>query len=289
MAIFIPTAGRYWEFDVNPESLFIPAHIWTPWFSVLGSKSGYNHLEECFEELTPKIYAVETGLSSDPEMNWRISWLDKFKLISCSDAHSPANLGREATVFEFSDDYGYDNIVDALKSNSGAHIGTIEFFPEEGKYHFDGHRACSSEPIHPEISKKLKKICPNCGKPLVIGVLNRVFEPEGFKPDNASESIHLVPLAEIIANTYKVGKQSKQVQKKYFEIIGNFNNEFDVLLNANEKELFKELEPKIASGIINIRKGKIKITPGFDGVYGKIKVLEEANEKKKEKQAELFN
>lgn len=290
-------------FDVDPRCMLIPAHAWTPWFSVYGSKSGFDSIEECFGELSPKIYAIETGLSSDPEMNWRLSKLDPISLISCSDAHSPANLGREATVFETADnaDINYTLITQMIKSAKSAGYPstksalkyTIEFFPEEGMYHFDGHRSCGNLSLHPKESRRLGKICPKCGRPLTIGVLHRVEDladrEEGFRSDNFPGSVHLVPLQEIIAESFGVAKGSKKVQTKYLQIITGIGNEFDVLLYKPLEELTGKLDPKIVDGISRVREGRVEATPGFDGVYGTIKIFGGKGEKIQEKkQTSLF-
>jgi len=261
--------------EADKNCLVVPAHVWTPWFSVFGSKSGFDSLEECFEEYTKHIYAVETGLSSDPKMNWRLSQLDKISLISNSDAHSLAKLGREANVFDT--ELSYDGIVDALKSkNKKKFLYTIEFFPEEGKYHYDGHRACNLS-LTPQESKKYNNICPKCAKPLVIGVLNRVEEladrPEGLvlKKDIPFKS--LIPLNEIIAEAVGSSILSKAVAKHYNSLINSLGSELHILLEATGKEIKENSLPGIATGIINMRQGKVFIEPGYDGVYGKIKTL----------------
>jgi uncharacterized protein (TIGR00375 family) len=289
-------------FDVDPKCMLIPAHAWTPWFSVFGSKSGFDNLEECFGELTPQIYAIETGLSSDPEMNWRLSGLDNIALISCSDAHSPQNLGREATVFECdSRDFSYDDIVNAIKNSRNSKnpfstnsklIDTLEFFPEEGMYHLDGHRACGNISLHPKESKRLNKICPKCGRPLTIGVLHRVEDladrNESYKPKDFPGSKHLVPLQEIISEVYNVGKSSKKVQTKYHQIITSIGSEFDVLLYRPLDELKHCLDDKIFEAISLIRENKVQVTPGFDGVYGKVKIFGGKFEKIQKEQPRLF-
>ena len=211
--------------DTDENCLVVPAHAWTPWFSVFGSKSGFNSLEECFGEYTKYIYAIETGLSSDPAMNWRLSQLDKINLISNSDAHSLPKIGREANVFDT--ELSYKGIADAIKRPKGCpdknkFLYTIEFFPEEGKYHYDGHRLCNLS-LKPQESKKYNNICPRCGKPLVIGVLNRVEEladrPEGFLPKNAIPFKSLIPLNEVIAESIGVSLLSKEVSKYYNDLI----------------------------------------------------------------------
>lgn len=271
--------------DINPKCLIIPAHAWTPWFSIFGSKSGYDSIEECYRDLTPQIYAIETGLSSDPEMNWRLSGLDDIALISCSDAHSPANLGREATVFEFSkNNYTYDDICEAIKYkklnlkklSDNPLKYTIEFYPEEGKYHYDGHRACNATRLTPSESKKIGGICPVCKRELTIGVMNRVEEladrPEEYMPKNFPGSVHLIPLQEIIAESLGVAKISKRVQEEYKNIITALGPEFKILLDLSKAEISK-YNPKIAEGIINMREGNVIKIPGYDGVYGIIKVF----------------
>ena len=265
--------------DANENCLVVPAHAWTPWFAIFGSKSGFNSIEECFEEYSKHIYAIETGLSSDPAMNWRLSQLDKVNLISNSDAHSLPKIGREANVFDT--ELSYEGIMDAIKNKNptsprlrGARLlHTVEFFPEEGKYHYDGHASCNFS-CKPEESKKYGNICPKCKKPLVIGVLNRVEEladrPEGFVPKNAVPFKRLIPLNEIIALSLGVAVTAKEVGKHYNNLIQNLGNEFYILLEANEKEIAKNSLLVIASGVVKMREGKISIKPGYDGVYGKL-------------------
>jgi uncharacterized protein (TIGR00375 family) len=264
-------------FDADENCMVVPAHIWTPWFAVFGSKSGFNSLEECFEEYTKYIYAVETGLSSDPAMNWRLSQLDKVALISNSDAHSLQKIGREANVFDT--ELSYKGIIDAIKTKDNSKfLYTIEFFPEEGKYHYDGHRLCNLS-LSPEQSKKYNNICPKCAKPLVIGVLNRVAEladrQEGFVPKKSIPFKNLIPLNEIIAESIDVSIASKEVAKHYNNLIKNLGNEFEILLNIERKEIEKQSLPEIAEGILRVRQGKVSVEPGFDGVYGKIKIFGE--------------
>ena len=265
--------------DVNKNCLIVPAHAWTPWFSVFGSKSGFNSLEECFEEYTKYIYAIETGLSSDPAMNWRLSQLDKVALISNSDAHSLTKIGREANVFDA--ELNYEGIADAIKTKkskgcSNKFLNTIEFFPEEGKYHYDGHRLCNLS-LTPQQSKKYNNVCPKCGKPLIIGVLNRVEEladrPEGFVPKGAIPFKSLIPLSEIIAESIGVSVLSKAVPKHYNNLIKNLGSELKILLESTEEEIIEHSLPVIAQGVIKMRQGKVSIEPGYDGVYGKIKIF----------------
>jgi len=254
-------------------------NCWTPWYAIFGSQSGFDSLKECFEELTPEIYALETGLSSDPEMNWRVSSLDRYTLISNSDAHSPENLGREANVFDFSAEEGeisYQKIIDSIKTKNNFKY-TIEFFPEEGKYHFDGHRPCQIS-LSPEETRRYKGICPKCGRPLTIGVLHRVDDlsdrKEPIKPGAAPSFRSIIPFKEIIAQSYDVGKTSKKVGEEYLSSVKKVKGgEFSILLDLEERDLLKIASPRVAEGIIKARKGEITKKPGYDGIYGEIKVL----------------
>jgi len=266
--------------DASPDCLVIPAHAWTPWFSVFGSKSGFDSLQECFDEYTKHIYAIETGLSSDPAMNWRLSALDNITLISNSDSHSLAKIGREANVFDT--ELSYPAIAEALKTKDPSKfLYTVEFFPEEGKYHYDGHRDCKVS-LKPEESKQHNNICPKCGKPLTIGVLNRVAEladrEEGVKPDGAIPFKSLIPLEEIIADAFGIGVASKRVRAEYEKLIEAVGSEFQVLLDADSSVLSNATLPEIAEGIIRVREGKVSIEPGFDGEYGKIKIFREGEQ-----------
>ncbi len=272
--------------NISEDCLVVPAHLWTPWFGLLGSKSGFDSIEECFEEYSKYIYAGETGLSSDPAMNWRLSDLDKITLISNSDAHSLAKIGREANVFNT--ELSYSAISKAIKSKDPKKfLYTIEFFPEEGKYHYDGHRNCNIC-LTPQESKKYNNICPNCGRPLTIGVLNRANElsdrKEGFKPERAIPFKSLIPLAEIIAEYLGVGVGTKAVAKEYDNLIKNFDSEFDILLNVPEAEFKNITLPEIAKGIIKVRQGKVFIEPGYDGVFGKARIFSKSERKKMSKQ-----
>jgi len=260
--------------SADENCLFVPAHAWTPWFSVFGSKSGFDSLEECFDEDVKNIYAIETGLSSDPAMNWRVSNLDKVSLISNSDAHSLAKIGREANVFDT--ELNYESIIETIKTkNKKKFLYTIEFFPEEGKYHYDGHALCNFS-CSPKESKKYNNICPKCKKPLIIGVLNRVEEladrPEGFVPKNAIPYKSLIPLNEIIAESLGVSLASKEVVKHYNNLINGLGSELEILLDVNEKEIEKKSLLKIAAAIMKVRKGEVVIDPGYDGIFGKIKI-----------------
>lgn len=261
--------------ESGENSFIIPAHIWTPWFSVLGSKSGFDSIEECYEDLSEHIFAVETGLSSDPEMNWRVSKLDKYRLVSNSDAHSPSKLAREATVFDTNPDYF--SIMNALKTGNG-YVGTVEFFPEEGKYHEDGHRKCNVC-LTPEESNKLNGLCPACGKPMTIGVLNRVCEladrtaDSTFKPDNAGQVYSLVPLPEIISEILGVGPSSKSVTNEYERLINKFGSELSILRQVPIDDISKDF-PLLGEGISRLRDGKVIKQAGYDGEYGIIRLFE---------------
>jgi len=277
--------------NASEDCLVIPAHLMTPWFSLFGSKSGFDSIEECFEEYSKYIFAGETGLSADPKMLWRMSDGRKITLISNSDAHSPAKLGREANVFDT--EISYPKILEAIKTkNPQKFLYTIEFFPEEGKYHYDGHRLCQIS-LSPEESKKYNNICPNCAKPLTIGVLNRVNSladrPEGSKSERAIPFKSLVPLQEIIADVFGVLPGAKQVEKEYKNLIEKFGNEFEILLNASRQNLEIVTLPEIAEGIERVREGKVYIEPGFDGVYGKIKIFSKEEKKPSSKQKTLFS
>ncbi len=266
--------------DVSPDCFLVPAHIWTPWFSLFGSKSGFDAIEECFEDLSEEIFAVETGLSSDPEMNWRLSALDRISLISNSDCHSPANLARECNVFEMDkNDLSFAEIKRILKEKDSAKfLYTIEFFPQEGKYHHDGHRNCNIS-FSPAETKKHKGICPECERKLTVGVSYRVDEladrAEGKKPKNAPGSKHLIPLSEIIADVFGVGKLSKKVYTEYEKIVTGLGSELEVLLDVPASQISKITLPQIAENIEKMRQGKVEKIPGYDGVYGKISVVKD--------------
>jgi len=268
--------------NINSDCLIVPAHCWTPWFSVFGSKSGFDSLEECFEEYTKYIYAGETGLSADPKMFWRLSALDKITLVSNSDAHSPAKIGREANVFDT--ELSYQGIIEAIKQKDPKKfLYTIEFFPEEGKYHYDGHRNCGVS-LSPSQTKKYNGLCPVCGRPLTVGVLNRVEEladrEDGFRPENAIDFKSLIPLEEIIAESLGVGTGTKEVEREYTDLIQKFGSEFNILLNTPISDLKSGTLPEITEAILRVREGKVSVEPGYDGVYGKIKIFSEAEEKK---------
>lgn len=263
---------------IDPGFMLIPAHAWTPWFGILGSKSGYDRIEDCFEELTPHIRAIETGLSSDPTMNHRLSALDTITLVSNSDAHSLNNLGREANVLNLTERYDYNEITEVLKTGDRKKfLYTIEFYPEEGKYHFDGHAVCQVC-LSPAETKRNKFLCPKCKKKVTVGVLHRVDDladrnevnipVEKFIPHK-----YIVPLREIIAKIFAVGVSSKKVLKEYDSMIGKIGSEFSILLHVNISEIESHVNNKvIAQAIANMRTGKIKVKPGYDGIFGSVEV-----------------
>jgi len=267
--------------DSGENSYIIPAHIWTPWFSVLGSKSGFDSIEECYEDLSEHIFAVETGLSSDPQMNWHVSKLDRFRLVSNSDAHSPSKLAREATVFDHNPDYY--SLMNALKTGNG-YVGTVEFFPEEGKYHEDGHRKCNVC-LTPQETKQLGGICPVCGKPLTIGVSYRVHELSDREeiitpPSTAGKVFSLVPLQEIISEILCVGSSSKSVVIEYERLINKFGSELAILQDIPSDEIAK-FSTLLGEGISRLRQGKVIKQAGYDGEYGVIRLFEDDEIKRK--------
>ena len=261
--------------DVCPEGILIPAHIWTPHFSVLGAKSGFDSVEECFEELTPYVHALETGLSSDPAMNWRISKLDRYQLVSNSDAHSPSKLGREANLLDI--DCSYEGLYRAIQTGEGLE-GTVEFFPEEGKYHFDGHRKCGVS-LSPVEAERLGGICPVCGKKLTMGVDHRVEQladrAEGFVKKDGKKYESLVPLPEVISACMGYSTASKKVQGCFEQMIQTLGTEFDILRNVPSEDIKSCAGERIAEGIENVRTGNVKRIPGYDGEYGKIELFDE--------------
>lgn len=253
---------------ISEDIEIIPAHAWTPWFGAFGSATGFDSIEEAFGDNAKYIHAIETGLSSDPEMNWRLSKLDNINLVSFSDAHSfwPWRLGREAT--EFNVKLNYKTILNAIRTGEGLK-GTIEVDPSYGKYHWDGHRNCNIR-IDPE--KVKDKICPVCGKQLTIGVLRRVNEladrEYGFRPKNAKEFKRIIPLSEIISNVISKGISTKACWDVYNKLIQNFGNEMNILLNVSKDDLLKVVDNKIVNAILLNREGKIEFSPGYDGEYG---------------------
>ena len=282
--------------NADPNCFFVPAHIWTPWFSVFGSKSGFDSIEECFDEYSKHIFALETGLSSDPAMNWRVSALDKYALISNSDSHSLRRIGREANIFDA--ELSYNGIIEAIKSKDPKRfLSTIEFFPEEGIYHYDGHRDCNIR-LAPEETRKLKGLCPKCGKKVTVGVMSRVeeladrpegFKSEGFKPEKAIPYKNMVPLDEIIAESLGVASATtKKIQEEFKNIVAEFGNEISVLFDVSRADLEGKIKPEIVEGIMRVREGRLHIEPGYDGLYGKVRIFEEGERKEISKQASLF-
>lgn len=289
--------------NISDECMIVPAHVWTPWYSLYGSMSGFDSITECFQEFTPFVYAIETGLSSDPSMNWQISELDDRAIISSSDAHSPSKLGREATVFDC--ELSYQGLMNAIKKSApmisddvekeGKIISTIEFYPEEGKYHYDGHRNCGVCQS-PQETKQNKGQCPVCGRELTLGVMYRVQKlasrkitheqlnfttdeygvkwvgtPKGLKPPYCM----LVPLSEIIAEVYEVGVGTKTVKNKYDQLVQSYESEFKVLLETKVEDIERDYDNKLAEAIQRVRSGNLQIDPGYDGEFGKVKIFSE--------------
>lgn len=260
---------------IDGSILCIPAHAWTPHFGIFGSRSGFDSPAECFGDQLPKICAIETGLSSDPAMNWRWSALDRFTLISCSDAHSPSKIGREACVFSRAVDY--PELAGILRAKDRSQlVSTIEFFPEEGKYHWDGHRACRAR-IDPEEAGHPGDRCPVCGRRMTIGVMHRIASladrPAGYIDARSPTYTCAVPLVQIIASAFGVGEGSRRVAAEYDRLIDIFKTEFGLLLDAQEKEVWRRCPPVIAQGIMNVRRGDVVVTPGYDGEFGTVDVL----------------
>ncbi|MFI6129967.1 UvrD-helicase domain-containing protein [Micromonospora sp. NPDC051141] len=262
--------------EASGDGFLVPAHIWTPWFSALGSKSGFDAIADCYADLAEHIFAVETGLSSDPEMNWRVGSLDRYQLVSNSDAHSPPALAREATVLTA--DRDYFAIREALRTGDGL-AGTVEFFPEEGKYHADGHRLCGVN-WSPERTREAGGRCPECGKPLTVGVLSRVEaladRPAGHRPAHAREVAHLVPLAEILGEINKVGARSKKVEGKLNELVAALGPELEILTRTPVEEIGRVGGELLAEGIGRLRRGEVRRVPGYDGEYGVITLFDPA-------------
>ncbi len=261
--------------EVSEDIMIIPAHIWTPWYSLYGANSGYDSVEEAFGDYVNEPIAMETGLSSDPPMNWRISELDRYVLVSNSDAHSPSRLGREANVF--SEPLDYFELKRVLyEKDKSKFLFTIEFFPEEGKYHYDGHRICGVR-YHPRETIANSNICPVCGRPLTVGVLHRVElladRPEGYRPPDAIPFKHLVPLNEIISDVMKVGKTSKKVMAEYERMLNALGPELEILLETPIEKIERISGRLIAAAIENMREGKVHVEPGYDGVYGKVSII----------------
>jgi len=313
-------------FGIDEDIAIVPSHAWTPWFSIFGSMSGFDSIEECFGKYADRIFAIETGLSSDPAMNWRLSKLDKIALISNSDSHSLQKIGREANIFDT--ELSYAGIIEAIKDgiptsrekaeqnaelrgnfgvsqretssiqHSSAFIATLEFFPEEGKYHYDGHRVCGVV-FSPEETKKHKGICPVCKRPLTVGVVYRIDQLADSKPEvinkgnyhhfnNRVPYYNLVPLNEIISEAFGVGTASKKVKEAYLDLIKKFGSELKILLEISEEELRKSVDPIIVEGIKRVREGKVEIRPGYDGEYGEVEIFKDGEREKMKIQQALF-
>ncbi|MBW1712515.1 MAG: UvrD-helicase domain-containing protein [Deltaproteobacteria bacterium] len=279
--------------ETDPLAEMIPAHIWTPWFSVLGSKSGFESMADCFGDLTPYIHAVETGLSSDPPMNWRVSSLDGFHLVSSSDAHSPAKLGREAVLL--SGPLTYQGLIESLRTGQGLE-GTLEFFPEEGKYHLDGHRKCGVR-LSPKETLKLNGICPVCGQPVTVGVLNRVealadreeFGPDGPPPPESVKPFEsLLTLSEIAGQVLRVGPQSKKVARLYDELLARLGPELFILRQAPLEDIDQVGGPVLAEGIKRVRAGQVTAAAGFDGQFGRLTLFSPQELAELNRQGRLF-
>ena len=271
--------------SISNDAFIFPAHAWTPWFGVFGSMSGFDSLKMAYGNQSKHIHALETGLSSDPSMNWRLSSLDDIALLSGSDAHSLPNLGREATVIDIEKDkLSYKNLIEAIKKRRISR--TIEFYPEEGKYHYDGHRKCNIS-MDPSESRKFNNLCPVCRRRLTIGVMHRIDDladrPDGFVLESGIPFSHIIPLQEIIAFVSKKGKNTNYVKNIYSKLISTFGNEFHILLKSTIEEL-GEAEKDVATAIENIREERVNIIPGYDGVFGIIDLLNELKEKKSGKQ-----
>jgi DNA helicase II / ATP-dependent DNA helicase PcrA len=262
--------------ESSPDAFLIPAHVWTPWFSALGEKSGFDSLDECFADLAGHVFAAETGLSSDPAMNWRLSALDRVALVSSSDAHSPEKLGREAT--RFACELSYFAMRNALRTRDSGFLGTVEFFPEEGKYHHAGHRLCGVN-LSPAEAEAAKNICPRCDKPLTGGVASRVAaladRPEGFRPDGAKPFTNLVPLGEVLGEILGVGAKSARVRKSYEKLLAATGSEMSVLMDLPIADADREGPPLLGEALRRMRRGEVKRVAGYDGEYGIVRVFDE--------------
>jgi uncharacterized protein (TIGR00375 family) len=246
-------------------------------------------VEDCFEDQTEQIFTMETGLSSDPPMNWRLSQLDKYTLISNSDCHSPGKLGREANAFDCAMDFA--TIREALRTkDKSKFLYTIEFFPEEGKYHYDGHKPCKLR-LTPSETRKYKGKCPECGKKITVGVLHRVDDladrPSGTIPNNAIPCKHLIPLEEIIAAAWDMGTGTQTVLKEYHALVKEFGNEFSILMETPELELLRITDDKVTQGIMRVRQERVRVLPGYDGEYGEIRIFEEPDVKMKNEKSKI--
>jgi uncharacterized protein (TIGR00375 family) len=276
--------------DISEEALLVPAHAWTPHFSVFGTRSGFDSLEECFEELTSLVPAIETGLSSDPEMNWRLSSLDDIRLISNSDAHSPVKLMREANILDT--DLSYSAIMRAIaEPDSPAFLGTLEFFPEEGKYHYDGHRPCRVR-LAPADTRKNDGRCPKCNSKVTVGVMHRVEEladlPSGRRPPRACPFTSIIPLMEIISEVEQVGVNSKRVNGIYLDLVSRLGNEHHVLVEVELEKIQRVSSDLLAEAIGRVRSGQVSIKPGYDGEFGTIKVFDRKEREQISGQLGLF-
>ena len=273
-------------FKVSQDAFVFPAHAWTPYFGVFGSLSGFDSMKDAYEDQEKHIFALETGLSSDPPMNWMVSSLDKYTLLSNSDMHSLPKLGREANVFELDDkDFTYGKVTEAIKSKDSKRLkSTLEFYPEEGKYHFDGHKECkfSIDPTNSDIS-----VCRVCGKKLIVGVVHRVKDladrPFGFRPKNAISYTNIVPLIEIIAYAIRKNTFSPAVEAQYRKLIDSIGKEFDILMTVDLEKIEENSTKDIAQAIDNVRQNKITIIPGYAGVFGELELL---NRKRKPESGE---
>ncbi len=268
--------------SINSDTLVFPAHLWTPWFGALGAFSGFNSLDEVYEDQSKHIRAFETGLSSDPKMNWTVSRLDKYAMLSGSDAHSLPKMGREAVILDLDKDFSYHNVASKIKSKDLKM--TIEFYPEEGKYHFDGHRNCNIS-ISPTVAKKYNDRCPKCGKKLTIGVMHRVNDLAdrelGFMPTDAVPYVHAIPLREVIAYVSKKGEYTTYVKLAYSNLIQKFGTEFNVLMKS-DMDSIAEVDKDLARAIGIIREDRANVVPGYDGVFGIIDIFNEAKEGKEQ-------
>ncbi len=267
--------------ESSPDAFLIPAHVWTPWFSALGEKSGFDSLDECFGDLAQHIFAAETGLSSDPAMNWRLSALDRVSLVSSSDAHSPEKLGREANRFDC--ELSYFAMRDALRERSPKFLGTLEFFPEEGKYHHEGHRACAVN-LAPSEAAALGHLCPRCGKTLTGGVASRVAaladRPEGFRPEGAKPFTNLVPLVELLGEILGVGASSGRVRNHYDKLLAGIGSEISALTEWPVEDAERDGPPLLGEALRRMRAGEVKRIAGFDGEYGSVRVFDDEERKR---------
>ena len=277
--------------DISPDCFIVPGHAWTPWFGIFGANSGFDSVEECFGREAKNIYCLETGLSSDPKMNWRLSKLDRYSLISNSYSHSLQKIGREANIFDC--EMSYKEIINVLKTKDKTKfLYTAEFFPEEGKYHWDGHRVCQVR-MPPAETKKNNFKCPRCGKPVTVGVMHRVEKladrPEGFVPANSIPFKNMIQFLEIIAQVRQKAAGTQTVEDEYKMMIQRFGSEFNILFDMPKEEIEANISAKLAQAILRVREGKVNIAAGYDGVYGEIKICDSQEESLgKEKQMELF-